>query len=242
MPWLTNTLAQVSAKSSPRSGNRGPARCGACRELLLQHPFRYGHAHARHVVHREFLRDDGAPAVSTEFDLGHDVFCFPTTSREIRILRRSNRILTQGYRLIFSATPLGSFSHRGAFSNFCDPSGVRTQHWSFSLWVDPRGVTENRIRVGRTCSTPAGSQKQQTWCGMYLEAIARTLTVSPVDPAFIQRTLIASGIHQMLRIALREFRMTTEVGAGTEVQEVVLFRLKHCIDGARFGHVDRPWR
>ena len=55
---------------------------------------------------------------------------------------------------------------------FCDPAGVRAAHWSFSLWVDPSGVTENRIRVGRTCSTPAGSQKQQIWCGMYLVAIA----------------------------------------------------------------------
>jgi hypothetical protein len=51
----------------------------------------------------------------------------------------------QGYRLFFSGTPLGPFYHRGAFSNFCDPSGVRMQHWSFSLWVDPSGVTENGI-------------------------------------------------------------------------------------------------
>ena len=78
----------------------------------------------------------------------------------------------QGYRLLFSASPLGSFSHRGAFADLCVPSGIRTQHWSFPLWVDPREVTENRIRVGRTCSTPAGSQKQQTWCGMFLVAIA----------------------------------------------------------------------
>ena len=44
----------------------------------------------------------------------------------------------------------------GVFSNFCDPSGVRTQHRSCSLWVDPRGVTEHRIQSRTNVFDPSG--------------------------------------------------------------------------------------
>ena len=40
--------------------------------IIPFHPGRDGHAHASHIVHSEIRCDDGAPAIGTELDLGHD--------------------------------------------------------------------------------------------------------------------------------------------------------------------------